>query len=281
MNSSTHSPSLVWAAALAITAPTPFIGSAYPPAPDYQFYGLVRNEWGDPLNVNGASVFVTSTNATSAIAPIATSRQPGINYRLIVPMDSARSPKGDPAPFLSLRQSQAFQLKVQIGATTYLPIEMILSRQIGEPAGTARLDLTLGVDSDGDGLPDAWELANGLNPNDPNDADGDADGDGLSNRKEYMAGTFAFDPNDGFRLTLTGMIAGASEMEFLAIRGRTYRIQASANLQQWTPVDFGVLTGNVPGALQSTYPAPDVRMLKVRVPFQPDATNRFFRAMVQ
>src|SRR6185369_12599050 len=119
----------------------------------------------------------------------------------------------------------------------YLPLEMVLGlRLLGEPAASTRIDLTLGVDTDGDGLPDAWELANGLNPNDPTDADRDLDGDGISNRTEYLAGTYAFDPADGFRLTLTGVTAGASDMEFLAIRGRTYTVEASLNLKQWTPV---------------------------------------------
>ena len=137
------------------------------------------------------------------------------------------------------------------------------------------------MDTDGDGLPDAWELANGLNPNDPTDADRDLDGDGISNRTEYLAGTYAFDPADGFRLTLTGVTAGASDMEFLAIRGRTYTVEASLNLKQWTPVNFSVVTGGVTGALQANYPAADVRTLKIRVPFQSGATNRYFRAMVQ
>ncbi|MBI3185632.1 MAG: hypothetical protein HYZ28_26130 [Myxococcales bacterium] len=44
-------------------------------------------------------------------------------------------------------------------------------------------------DSDCDGMPDAWEKANGLNPEDPRDAFGDKDGDGLSNRDEYKRGT--------------------------------------------------------------------------------------------
>jgi hypothetical protein len=39
-------------------------------------------------------------------------------------------------------------------------------------------------DSDGDGMPDAWELANGLNPN-SNDAAGDLDGDGTTNFGEF------------------------------------------------------------------------------------------------
>ena len=44
-------------------------------------------------------------------------------------------------------------------------------------------------DRDNDGMPDAWELAYGLNPNDPADADRDADGDGMTNREEYRMGT--------------------------------------------------------------------------------------------
>lgn len=45
------------------------------------------------------------------------------------------------------------------------------------------------TDTDGDGMPDSWELANGFNPFDPADADGDADQDGLSNRQEAALGT--------------------------------------------------------------------------------------------
>lgn len=49
-------------------------------------------------------------------------------------------------------------------------------------------------DTDGDGVPDAWETANGLNPFDPDDASADADGDGLTNAQEFAAGT---DPGKG------------------------------------------------------------------------------------
>jgi hypothetical protein len=42
------------------------------------------------------------------------------------------------------------------------------------------------ADSDHDGMPDDWEKAHGLNPNDPNDADADANGDGYTNLEKYL-----------------------------------------------------------------------------------------------
>jgi len=52
-----------------------------------------------------------------------------------------------------------------------------------------RVNVSISGDMDGDGLPDDYEVANDLDPNDPIDAFEDMDGDGLSNLEEFQAGT--------------------------------------------------------------------------------------------
>ncbi len=53
----------------------------------------------------------------------------------------------------------------------------------------ALIEANLAGDNDLDGLPDDYESANGLDPNDPADAAEDQDGDGLTALEEFQAGT--------------------------------------------------------------------------------------------
>lgn len=85
------------------------------------------------------------------------------------------------------------------------------------------------LDTDADGMPDSWELANGTRPY-MADADADPDGDGYTNAEEYQAGTHPLDPLS--RLTVD-RITVASEvvtLEFLAASNRTYTILAKDSL---------------------------------------------------
>jgi hypothetical protein len=47
----------------------------------------------------------------------------------------------------------------------------------------------LSQDTDGDGMPDRWELSYGFDPSNPSDAHTDADGDGVSNLDEFLQGS--------------------------------------------------------------------------------------------
>jgi hypothetical protein len=79
------------------------------------------------------------------------------------------------------------------------------------------------LDSDGDGMPDGWEIENGLNPGEPSDAYQDSDEDGVSNLGEYIAGTNPNDPNSVLKLELNYK-NGYLTLTFNAVSQRSYSV---------------------------------------------------------
>ncbi len=78
-------------------------------------------------------------------------------------------------------------------------------------------------DTDGDGLPDWWELLHGTNPN-VADAHLDTDADGQSNWEEFVAGTDPNDPGNYLKIDRLWASASGVTVEFLAVSNRAYTV---------------------------------------------------------
>jgi hypothetical protein len=121
-------------------------------------------------------------------------------------------------------------------------------------------------DTDGDGIPDAWEAANGLVVG-MNDTLLDSDGDGLSNFQEYLAGTSPTNAASVLRLETPVAPVGNGELtlRFNAVSNRSYLIEYRT-----------VVTGQPWQPLLNLNPAPSNRWIELTNSF---GTNqlRFFR----
>ncbi len=144
-----------------------------------------------------------------------------------------------------------------------LPVGGIRLEAIARPAGTTQstptaravyvaaapppLNAPSCVDSDGNGLCDAWENAFGVT--DPN---GDPDHDGATNKQEQDAGTDPTNPADfamgaaEFRITAVSQIGNDLRIGFPTLSGRSYVIESRAVLAAggWAEVPGTLNPGN-------------------------------------
>jgi hypothetical protein len=102
-------------------------------------------------------------------------------------------------------------------------------------AGTNPTDPLSTPDTDGDGLPNAWEVANGLDPEDDgstdieNGAEGDPDADGAANLREFKFGT---NPRDGNSVPVanpTGHVWQLGELDAGAVNAAALNATGTAN----------------------------------------------------
>jgi hypothetical protein len=262
--------------------------TAYPPGPYYLLYGTVRDQYGTPLSLAGAQVVLQTPASAQFAAPIipGVTAIPGANYLMKVPLDSGVTP--DLYQPKVLVPGASYKLLVVVGTVTNLPIEMGTNYlSLGQWAKTARVDLTLGVDSNGDGIPDAWEYAflSMLGTNLPLSsltANTILTPDGLTLEQEYLLGTALFDPGEPLNIIFVGFIGASPILQFPVLTGRSYTVLASPDLSSWSPVAFNLASEGLGGPTHSFYVAPAVATIQVYLASPPPGTSKqFYRILVQ
>jgi hypothetical protein len=237
---------------------------AFPPAPYYTLFGVVRDQVGQTVTAEGAEVILLKGGVEVGRTPIS-SALIDQNYELQMRLDQNRSG----TTFYTDKAVAAgglFSLVVSMNGALFYPIEVAGNLTAGKGGERVKLDLTLGEDKDKDGLPDVWEAWQlyqaGLSPDENGnwnlaliDRNGDFDQDGQNNLLEYLAGTFAGDATETFGLTIKEKLAQHVRLEFYAITGKVYTIESTLDLKTWTRVPFAV---GAPGTGNNAHQATDV-----------------------
>jgi hypothetical protein len=108
--------------------------------------------------------------------------------------------------------------------------QVVVTNSVGLAVSAPAILKVAGVDSDGDGIPDAWMILNFGHPTgqigDHSRAQDDPDGDGMTNLQEYLAGTNPLDAQSNLKLKAQGIdpATGRPRICFTAVAGIGYTI---------------------------------------------------------
>ncbi len=273
------------AAAFAFALGTPRL-AAYPPAPYYTIYGIVRDQVGATLRAEGAKIILLKDNVEIGRAAIFADLRDDWNYELQIRLDQ-NLPSSRAYSSQTVATQGLYSLVVDLNGERFFPIEVSGTLRAGNGGERVRLDLNLGADANHDGLPDVWQewqlYQAGRRPGTPGwdinliTKNGDFDGDGISNWEEYVAGTFAGDATERFELVLKNKNATAVECEFYAIAGKVYTIEQSTDLKTWAAVPFALTSG---GPTAMFHRATALGISPAFIPTTP-GPSRFYRLTVR
>jgi hypothetical protein len=123
-------------------------------------------------------------------------------------------------------------------------------------------------DTDGDGMPNEWELVYGFNTNSLADANLDTDGDGLSNLQEYWADTNPTNAASVLKLSSIESLGGNQvRLTFSAVSNKSYTIEFKNSFSDaaWSNVaSVAAVATNRVVQVSATVPALASRLFRLR-----------------
>jgi hypothetical protein len=165
-------------------------------------------------------------------APDATGREAGVVPFVLV--DRVRYLGRAPWPVEANGSGLSLQRQKRPGFGSDPALWAALAPTAAQPNATAPV-----TDADNDGLLDAWEIANGLDPASPADAALDSDGDGYTNLEEFRAGSNPRERQSVLRFSMAVSEFGFVFMTFEAGAGRSYEVQFTDDVEagNWQTID--------------------------------------------
>ncbi|MCW5559961.1 MAG: hypothetical protein KIT22_19255, partial [Verrucomicrobiae bacterium] len=198
------------AALFAFLLLNPLPSRAEVPLPDQIIYGTIAiQNRGVTNSAAGANVVIEARRASNGglLASYRMGSTPAVGpmfYALRVPMEEAPA---STAEFAEPGEDLVLTVRRQN------VVEFTSTNVPAASGDVLRLDFGASVDTDGNGVPDGWELryfgVTGI------DLSADSDQDGVSNYLEYLAGTSPVDPDDVFHLDIT-VDSEEAQVSFLA-----------------------------------------------------------------
>jgi hypothetical protein len=189
-----------------------------------------------------------------------------------LPMGFRWRRNGSTTQFQTRNERVSFLVVTNVQTTAnYTVVVTNAANTVGVLSSAAVLSVIL--DTDQDGVPDEWEMANGLDKNNGADVGVDGDGDGLANGEEYTAGT---DPQDPLSYLKVDLLAshelGGAIISFYAVSNRTYTVEFcdAVNTGVWQRlIDVVATATNRTMVLTNTAPDASLRFYRLATPRKP------------